>query len=285
MNKNVEEQHLEIENPRQIEGLTTGLLAVVLETQQRLKDTSKRPLVIIIYGLAGAGKSTSAEMLQSTFSQMGMKAIYIERDDYGEGEVGKDVMYSNEDFTKQQMAWRKGENFEIYDRTHVNEKGEKKPQKREQPAGQTDVVIVDGIYDPEQEIIEPDGLEVYMEVPFMTRLARKCLRDHIANGDGQEWTLDSFMDQLVAPDSSDGDLLVHLLEQEKEGAVARAKSEIIIMNNELKNDPKIWLEGNVIHFFAQYQNNEYKAERTLTPERIALIKSIIQIDKIEEPKV
>ncbi len=253
--------------------VASGKEAIISRVTESLAQSGMRPQMVLISGYAGAGKTYTSEQLQRDFEAQGLRAIFIETDLYGE--PGADVMFSQDDLEQQQAAWELGEDFEYFNTMSG---------QRETITGNVDVVIVGGINSRKNTMVDLPARDtsVFVDSPFLDRLATKGLRDHIIHADNPEQAIEVFMDEVSG--ASDNDLLSHLLNQEKRLKRFKDSAQMVIINQPDGLEATITFENDKVIFTAQHEGKSYRSQRELPAKRRQLIDQIIEINLVEDSK-
>jgi hypothetical protein len=250
-----------------LDDLESGQVVVMERTREALEKSEKRPQVLFVNGMAGAGKSYFSEQLKEEMERQGVKSIFLETDMYHET-PGTEV-YTHDDFFRQKQAWESRQDFEYFNTA----KGEKEIVN----GAALDVIIVGGIGATRELGLDPYS-EVFVSSPFINRLANKAFRDHVLNAD--EPTVERFMDEIANPPEGQ-DYLAHALEQELAGRGVERNSDIVISNSYDDGRSKFWLEGDVLKFRAENNGETIESERRLDAKRMELFRQILDPEGVQ----
>lgn len=255
---------------KRLENLESGKAEIVSRIQAALEKSNKRPIEVLINGYAGSGKSYTAEQVRESLKAKGIRSIFIETDIYHE-ENGVEK-YTHEDFFQQKADWQAGREFKYWNTSSHQEETIK--------GKSIDVIIIGGIGADKNAMGIDSALDVFMNNSFLSRLANKGLRDNIINTDNPQNSIETFMDDISG--QSNNDFLEHMLSQERDLKRFKDSAQIVIENNQNNPRASIQFTNGKIIFEAEHEGKKYGAERDISPERMRLMISIIEINNAEK---
>ena len=260
--KNIPESELRKER-KEATSFEEGLQMATTHIKDKLRLTKSRPLIVLVNGLTGSGKSHFAMLLESRLVSENVKGVHVETDLY------QNQRFTPEEFAVHKIAWEHGEEF-----TRHNMKTRKDEIVTEKP----DVVIISGGgASPEHALIYGD-LKVVMQGDPLERIGSRIFRDHIQHTDAKP-DPEHFMHELANPKSRDDNILKEF--EEHKGTVRRylENADLIVKNTTRRDEPnfKLTIEKNKLHFVATHENTNYDILEPVTLERLERLKQALEI--------